>query len=213
MGVPDAGAAATHGHAAIREHAAVPACLSRVVADQTDRIEWLRARARGVTATDVAKLSTPASVRAAARAKLHGTGFRGNAFTEYGKVREPVIADWMRRHFDIRSSTQLFRSAADPRHLATPDGLGAADDGSLVLAEIKTTVKPFRSIPRNYLRQIWWQQYVLGAERTLFIWEQHRDFVPVGDEPVCRWVDRDDAEIRKLVGLANRLLDEIAAGM
>lgn len=190
-----------------------PECLSRVVADQTDRIGWLRARAQGVTATDVAKLSTPASVLAAAMAKLHGSGFHGNAFTEYGKVREPIIAEWMLTNYRIHSSSQLFRSADDPRHLATPDGLGAGDDGGLVLAEIKTTVKPFRSIPRHYLRQIWWQQYVLGAERTLFVWEEHRDFVPVHDEPACRWVERDDAEIGKLVGLANRLLDEIAARM
>lgn len=187
-----------------------PDCLSRVVAEQSDWIEWLRARAQGVTATDVAKLSTPTSVLAAARAKLHGSGFTGNAYTEYGKDREPVIADWIGEHFPIQSSSLLFRSAHNARHLATPDGIGT-DDGALVLAEIKTTAKPFKSIPRHYLRQIWWQQYVLGAERTLFVWEEHRDFVPVRDAPECRWVDRDDGQIRKLVRLADQLLAEIAA--
>lgn len=187
-----------------------PDCLSRVVAEQSDWIGWLRARAQGVTATDVAKLSTPASVLNAARAKLHGTGFTGNAYTEYGKDREPAIADWISEHFSIRSSSLLFRAAGNDRHLATPDGIGT-DHGALVLAEIKTTAKPFKSIPRQYLRQIWWQQYVLGAERTLFVFEEHRDFVPVRDTPEYRWVDRDDGQIRKLVRLADQLLAEIAA--
>ena len=78
-----------------------------------------------------------------------------------------------------------------------------------MLAEIKTTNKAWRSIPRSYLRQVWWQQHVLGAERTLVAWEQHDGFVPVDDEPRCAWVDRDDAEIAKLVRLATALIDEL----
>jgi len=66
-----------------------------------------------------------------------------------------------------------------------------------------------RSIPRHYLRQIWWQQYVLGADRTLFVWERHDGFVPVADEPECRWVDRDDDQIRGLVQLADLVLDKL----
>ena len=41
------------------------ALLSRIVADSSDRISWLRARSRGITATDVATLSTPASIQRA----------------------------------------------------------------------------------------------------------------------------------------------------
>ena len=33
--------------------------------------------------------------------------------------------------------------------------------------------------------------------------------MPVGDEPRCAWVDRDEAEIAKLVGLATALIDEL----
>ena len=87
-----------------------------------------------------------------------------------------------------------------------PD-LGAALGAERFLAEIKTTNKEFNSIPRSYLRQIWWQQYVLGAERTLFVWEQHSRFVPLHDEPQCQWVDRDEAEITKLVALAGDLIE------
>ena len=181
--------------------------LARVVARSSDRVSWLRARSRGITATDVAKLSSPRSIRAAAYDKLHGTGFSGNVFTQHGRSREPEIAAWVAATHGIEPSDLLFHAERDRRHLATPDGLIARTGGTLELAEIKTTNKPFRSIPRPYLRQIWWQQYVLGAERTLFVWEQHDGFVPLRDEPECRWVDRDDAEIAKLVALAADLIE------
>jgi len=183
--------------------------LLRIVADSNDRVAWLRARSRGITATDVAKLSTLKSVRSAAFDKLNGSRYTGKgAYLEHGREREPVIAGWVLENHGIEPSTTLYHARGETRHLATPDGLAVRDGGRLELAEIKTTSKPWRSIPRHYLRQVWWQQYVLGAERTLVVWEHHEDFVPVG-EPECRWVDRDDAEIGKLVGLADQLLSLI----
>ncbi|MBL3685792.1 recombinase [Leucobacter zeae] len=167
---------------------------------------WMRARARGITATDVAKLSTPRSIEAAAHEKLHGSRFTGNAYTDHGKAREPAIASWVLREYAIEPSQALFHAETDLRHLATPDGLALRSHGGIELAEIKTTNKVWRSIPRNYLRQVWWQQYVLGAERTLMVWERHEDFVPVGD-PEVRWIDRDENEIERLVTLASRLID------
>ena len=184
--------------------------LQRIVADGSDRVEWMRARARGITATDVAKLSSPRSIDAAAWQKLHGMGFSGNAFTRHGNEREPEIASWVLREHGITPSQALFHAELDRRHLATPDGLTLRTNGSLELAEIKTTNKAWRSIPRNYLRQIWWQQYVLGAERTLLVWERHENFVPVGD-PECRWIDRDENEIAQLVNLAGQLIDTLIA--
>lgn len=184
-----------------------PAHLLRIVADSTDRVAWLRARSQGITATDAAKLATPKSVQNAALDKMHGTGFSGNTFTDHGRAREPEIAAWVLRNYGIEPSTNLFHAAGQPRHLATPDGVGTAVDGVLQLAEIKTTSKPWRSIPRSYLRQVWWQQYVLGAERTLLVWEQHLDFVPVSAEPECRWIERDEDQIAILVGFANDLID------
>jgi hypothetical protein len=181
--------------------------LARVVARSSDRVGWLRARSRGITATDVAKLSTPRSLRAAVYDKLHGTGFSGNSFTQHGRVREPEIAAWVAATHGIQPSDALFHAERDRRHLATPDGLAVRPGEHIELCEIKTTNKPFRSIPRSYLRQIWWQQYVLGAERTLFVWEQHDGFVPLHDEPESRWVDRDEAEIAKLVALAGDLIE------
>ncbi|MCX7520749.1 YqaJ viral recombinase family protein [Microbacterium sp. STN6] len=185
--------------------------LRRIVADSTDRVAWLRARSRGVTATDVAKLATARSVQAAAFDKLNGTGFTGNAYTDHGKAREPEIARWVLAEYGIRASSSLFHAASNTAHLATPDGIALRNGGRLELAEIKTTNKAWRSIPRSYLRQVWWQQYVLGAERTLVVWEQHKDFVPVDAQPQCRWVDRDENEIAMLVGLADQLLAIVTA--
>lgn len=177
----------------------------RIVARSEDRFAWLKARARGVTGTDVARLTSEKALRAVAMDKLLGTGFGGNAFTDHGRVREPEIAKWVRAKHGILPSTALFHAHDRPDHLATPDGV-AVIGGDVVLAEIKTTQHAWRSIPRSYLRQVWWQQYVLGAERTLVVWEQHRDFVPLQREPECRWVDRDENEIHVLVNLADRLL-------
>jgi len=158
-----------------------------------------------VTATDVARLSSEKAVRAVVHDKVLGTGFGGNAYTDHGRAREPEIARWVRASHGILPSTALYHAHGETRHLATPDGV-AVLDGQLVLSEIKTTGHAWRSIPRSYLRQVWWQQYVLGADRTLVVWEQHTDFVPVAAEPQCHWVERDENEIHVLVGLANRVL-------
>ncbi len=183
--------------------------LRRVVADSTDRVAWLRARAQGITATDVAKLATPKSLQNAVYDKLNGSSFSGNSYTDHGRAREPEIAAWVLARYGIAPSTALFHAADHRRHLATPDGVGTGfgqGAGGLELAEIKTTSKAWRSIPRSYLRQVWWQQYVLGAERTLLVWEQHKDFVPVSAEPECRWIERDEDQIAILVGYANNLI-------
>lgn len=178
---------------------------SRIIARSSDRPAWLKARVRGVTATDVARLSSERAVLAVAREKLLGSTFTGNAYTDHGLAREPEIARWVRSVYGIDPSVDLFHAENNPRHLATPDGIRVVDHG-LELAEIKTTSRAWKSIPRSYLRQVWWQQYVLGAERTLIVWEQHHDFVPIEAEPRVKWVDRDDNEIHQLVGLADALL-------
>lgn len=180
--------------------------LERIVTTSADRIAWLRARAQGVTATDVARLTGPKAIEAVAREKRGGgPWFSGNAATAHGRAREPHIAQWVADHFSIAPSNALFHAEVERRHLATPDGV---DDTGAVLAEIKTSGKDLTRIPRHYLRQIWWQQHVLGATRTLFVWEQHDEFVPIGP-PRFQWVERDDAQIAILVEHAQRLLDRM----
>lgn len=186
-----------------------PELAARILADSRDRVAWVRARSRGITATDVATLTSQRAIGRAADAKLMGSGFSGNAFTAHGRQREPEIARWVAATHGIQPSSALFHAVVEKRHLATPDGIAVDDAGRITLCEIKTTNKSWRSIPRNYLRQVWWQQHVLGAERTLVAWEEHDDFVPVDDEPRCVWVDRDEAEIASLVRLATALIDEL----
>jgi hypothetical protein len=179
---------------------------ARIVANSSDRVAWLRARSRGVTATDVARLSSQRAVEVLADEKRSGYGFGGNAYTDHGRAREPEIARWVLKNHGIAPSSDLFHAHDQPRHLATPDGV-TQQGSNLLLCEIKTTSHGWRNIPRSYLRQVWWQQYVLGADRTLVVWEQHNDFVPIAGEPKVRWVERDDNEIYVLVGLANRVLE------
>ena len=186
-----------------------PELQARIVADSRDRVAWVRARSRGITATDVATLTSERAIARAADAKLMGSGFSGNAYTNHGRLREPEIARWVAATHGIQPSSALFHAEIEKRHLATPDGVVVDAQGRVILAEIKTTNKEWRSIPRSYLRQGWWQEHVLGAERTLVAWEQHDGFVPVGDEPRCAWVDRDETEIARLVGLATALIDEL----
>ena len=186
-----------------------PVLAARIVADSRDRVAWTRARSRGITATDVASLTSANAIAKAADAKLMGSGFSGNAYTAHGRVREPEIARWVAATHGILPSSALFHAEVEKRHLATPDGVVIDSAGHVILCEIKTTNKSWRSIPRSYLRQVWWQQHVLGAERTLVAWEEHDGFVPVDDEPRCAWVDRDEAEIGTLVRLATTLIDEL----
>ncbi len=186
-----------------------PELAARIVADSRDRVAWVRARSRGITATDVATLTSDRAIARAADAKLLGSGFSGNAYTDHGRRREPEIAAWVAATHGIQPSSALFHAEVEKRHLATPDGIAVDGGGRIQLAEIKTTNKAWRSIPRSYLRQVWWQQHVLGAERTLVAWEQHVDFIPLHDEPRCVWVDRDEVEIAKLVHLATTLIDEL----
>lgn len=186
-----------------------PELAARIVADSRDRVAWVRARSRGITATDVASLTSERSIARAADAKLLGSGFSGNAYTAHGRAREPEIAAWVAATHGIQPSSALFHAVVEKRHLATPDGIAVDAGGRVTLAEIKTTNKTWRSIPRTYLRQVWWQQHVLGAERTLVVWEEHDGFVPVGDEPRCAWVERDEREIGQLVRLATELIDEL----
>lgn len=186
-----------------------PELAARIVADSRDRVAWVRARSRGITATDVASLTSDVAIARAADAKLMGSGFSGNAYTAHGRVREPEIAAWVAATHGIQPSSALFHAVIEKRHLATPDGIGIDAAGRVQLCEIKTTNKSWRSIPRSYLRQVWWQQHVLGAERTLVVWEEHDAFVPVADEPRCAWVDRDEVEITELVRLATALIDEL----
>lgn len=191
----------------------------RVVATSDDRPLWLTKRRAGVTATDIAKLGGNAGRATLERVLAEKRGelaeFRGSASMKHGTEREPVILDWVERKSRAGAfgsgalipSHDLFAHVSNERYLATPDGRSEDWDFFNELVEIKTTVKPFKSIPADYLRQILWQQFVLGAERTLFVWElRDENFQPVDMEPTWQWVKRDQQQIDELQLKAHQLL-------
>jgi len=184
----------------------------KVIVSSEDREDWLQARTQGVTATDVARLANSgAAARATLLAEKLGKvrSFTGNVFTEHGKAREVVIAEWVEKVFGIEPCGLLLAAADNLRYLATPDGLGD-DEG----AEIKTTNKPWPDlddVPRIYIDQSQWGMRVSGKSRWLFAWEEHENFVPTHMEPNWFWIERDDFRIAELENIADGFLAEMDA--
>lgn len=175
--------------------------LSRVLADSTDREAWSKARANRSGASDAAKFSKLASAPLYVKAKI-ANAFTGNAATAHGNAREAAIL----APLGFEQNTLLFHAEGNERHVATPDGVRMTENG-LLLAEVKTTNKPFKTIPLGYLRQVAWAQYVMGAEVTRFGWEVHEGFVPTELEPESVLIHRDEPMIAQLILIADRVLD------
>lgn len=180
---------------AVKEDHALAELKARAVADSDDRENWLAARSHGVTATEVAKLAKggAGAKREILAEKLGGSKFSGNMYTEWGRLREAAIAEDVRARLAIEPNSVLFHAAGNPRHLATPDGVGRSFDGSIALSEIKTSkhdldilhgaasVEDARQSGNGYFwstgyyDQVLWQIYVCGAAGAWFTPEQHND--------------------------------------
>lgn len=217
--------------AALRERA--------IVSKDEDEQAWLDARKKGCSATDAVRLrSGSATVRRTLRMeKVAGEDKRWSTeATRYGSMREPFIGEWVERKFAIAPSSMLYRHADFDRHLATPDGVGVDYDDNLRLAEIKTSEHDLTPGPidgddvlmmklvgaqarkgyfwskTRYYEQMQWQMWVTGADRTLFVWEQHNGEhplpTPLHMEPRFCWILRDDALIADLVEKVNVFLAE-----
>lgn len=198
--------------------------LDRALASSEDRQAWLEARAVRVTATEAAGLRTkgPAFRRELLAAKLAPQAeWQGNRYTDRGHEREPVIVDWVRAHWPhLAGNTTLFHAPQNPLHAATPDGWGYWDGQRLDLLEVKTSKHdldpwtPGGYFQRTgYWQQVQWQLYVMGAQRCLFVWEQHDDAwpdpQPVDLEPKWAWIERDDQEVAAMVADADHFLAEL----
>lgn len=194
--------------------------------------EWYAARARGVTASEVHKLRVGGArarreLLAAKRAGGVGEDLSGNKYIRWGQVREEFIAEWISRRFGIGANQTLFHGL-NPRHLATPDGVGVDFDETLLVHEIKTSkhdLNPHDSDGHfwgtGYFDQIQWQLWVTGAKRCLFVWEQHDDNWdpwpedgprPLRSEPGFEWFERDEARIAELVAVADDFLAALDEG-
>jgi len=191
----------------------------RFVTRSSDREAWLAARRAGVTATEVARASTSAGFREVlARREAEAQGVivpvEVNSFMQFGTEQEPIIADWIERHFDIQHNDWLIHHPDNELYLATPDGLGTMQ-GIPVISEIKTTGKDYDGshIPIAHRRQMQWQMFVVGPDckRALYVWQLRVEdgngwFYPGWFEPRTQWVDRDEAMIADLIKTADLLL-------
>ena len=182
----------------------------QAVASSDDWDEWLRTRSRSVTATDVPRLAAGGpKTWAAVRAEKEGhRTFLGNEYTEWGKSREPLIAEWAERELGMIHNT-TFYVREGTRHGATPD-LITADDSSV--GDIKTAKLPedgeWDTIPANYDDQLQWQMYVMGAQGAVLVVEFHKNFRPASLEPRVYRRDRDDDRIAYLIDIADQFLAE-----
>ena len=177
-----------------------------IVSSQTKDL-WLAARDRGVTATQVAKASTPAGMKEVLAQIENPTPVEVVPVMQWGVTREPYIAHVVKERFGVLPNDWLIAADGPGNEwmMATPDGLSL--DHSMI-GEYKTSGKPLDVIPLNYLRQIQWQLFVTGAEQCVFAYELRMEgpegFVP-GFDVECQVVERNEDMISGLIKTAQKV--------
>lgn len=198
---------------------------SRAGASDTDREAWLAERAKGVTATEVRDLwlwrqgMGGRSVQELIDEKLgKAPVFQGNAYTEFGKLREPAIAAKLA---GFTPESRVFHHVDRHEFLASPDAIALDFDERMTLAEIKTVgsskypLEPGSKacIEKGYVPQLQWQMFVCGADAGLLVVEERLGSLQEGFTPgeLSQWhVPRDEEMIRELTGIADEFLVELA---
>lgn len=198
----------------------VPALLdyeSRAGASDQDREKWLAERLEGPTATELAKIMTAGNREQAiadlVKKKREGDPFTGNAYTEWGKQREPLLAAEL-AGFGMVPETRVIHGATNSRYLASPDGVSLDFDDQLVLDEIKTSGKPLpkgsEALARaGYVWQMQWCVFVAGAIGCWLNVEQ-RLGQPGDFRPGSRsreYFERDEDMIAQLIEVADMVLE------
>ena len=191
---------------------------ARAGASDAQRDAWLAERRAGITATEIRDLvmgKTRQQDLIDLKLGRKTDTFTGNAYTEWGKKREPVIAEGV-RGFGIEPESRVFHGAVDSRHLASPDGIGVDFDGALILSEIKTSGWDIRVGTEHYEQtgyalQMQWCMWVTGADRCLFVFEERIDASGEfhAGQTYTAWVERDDEQIARLVAVADGFLAEM----
>jgi hypothetical protein len=177
-----------------------------IVSSQTKDL-WLAARDRGVTATQVAKASTPAGMKEVLAQIENPTLVEPNGFMDWGVEREAYIAYQVLKRYGILANDYLIcaEGAGNEWQMATPDGLSL---DHTMIGEYKTSGKPLDKIPANYMRQVQWQLYVTGAKQCVFAYELRLEgpegFVP-GFDVECQVVERDEDMISELIKTAEKV--------
>lgn len=178
----------------------------RALADSRDRVEWTKKRIGRLGASDVARFAKVESAHLYLKAKL-SDGFAGNAYTAHGNEREAAIL----ARYGLTQNFTMYHAEGNDRFVATPDAIEPRPSGGIMLSQAKTTAKPILYPSPAYQRQMWWEQFVMDSEKTLFVWEEHDNFRPRDPEPQSLWFYRDEDQINKLVTIANIVLEGMDA--
>lgn len=197
---------------------------ARAGASDADREQWLAERRAGITATEVrdlalGKLRTQDLIDLKLGRKVDP--FNGNAYTAWGKLREPVIAEQLRGE-GFTPESRVFHHPENVRYLASPDGIYVGFDDEVWVLEIKTAAYDLPPgsdalATKGYVDQVQWVMFVIGAERCRFVVEERLNAYQVREgEPVfepgslCRhWIDRDEKRIAELVAIADGFLEDL----
>lgn len=209
----------------VMESQALTDLLARAGASDQDRTAWLAERAGGITATDLAGLKTGQKQQQDLIDVKLGRkvdSFTGNQYTEWGKLREPVIAAALRGQ-GIEPESRVFHGEQNSRHLASPDGIGVDFDDVVIVSEIKTAaydLAPGSPVlaKKGYVHQMQWAMHVTGAARCRFVveeriataWDaQSRPIEFVPGKLHEHWIERDDEAIAELIEIADAFLAEL----
>ncbi|WOH94944.1 YqaJ viral recombinase family protein [Corynebacterium urealyticum] len=182
------------------------------------REQWLEARRRYVTATEVAQLVRRGQdywdelreIKAGERA---ASDISNLPAVRHGREREALIAPYVQGLEEgmVPNGDLYVRNG---RYAATPDLVG---DG--IVGEIKTIkdtrlakLQSARGWPTGqYYDQVQWQLFVTGAIACIFAWEPYEDWdgelVPREDMREHTTIHRDDLRINQLREVADAFLD------
>ena len=182
------------------------------------REQWLDARRRYVTATEVAQLVRRGQdywdeLREIKAGQRTAPDISGLPAVRHGREREALIVPYVQSLEEgMVPNADLY--VRNDRYAATPDLVG---DG--IVGEIKTIkdtrlakLQAAKGWPTGqYYDQVQWQLFVTGAIACIFAWEPCEDWdgelVPREDMRDHITIHRDDARINQLREVADAFLD------
>ena len=182
------------------------------------REQWLEARRKYVTATEVAQLARRGQdywdeLREVKAGQRTAPDISGLPAVRHGREREALIVPYVQSLEEgMVPNDDLY--VRNGRYAATPDLVG---DG--IVGEIKTIkdtrlakLQDAKGWPTGqYYDQVQWQLFVTGAIACIFAWEPYEDWggelVPREDMREHITIHRDDARITQLQEVADAFLD------
>ena len=182
------------------------------------RKQWLEARRKYVTATEVAQLVRRGQdywdeLREIKAGQRTAPDISGLPAIRHGREREALIAPYVQSLEEgMVPNEDLY--VRNDRYAATPDLVG---DG--IVGEIKTIkdkrlakLQAAKGWPTGqYYDQVQWQLFVTGAIACVFAWEPYEDWggelVPREDMREHITIHRDEERIKALQEVADAFLD------